>query len=346
MIRSLIRPWIRLAAVLSLVAGSAHAQSAAVNPHGPIDLDCAMCHGEGSWETGDAKLQFDHATTGFVLEGRHAGADCRDCHEDPRFAFVGTQCADCHIDVHGGSLGLDCEECHSPARWVDPPRFREMHDATAFALVGAHGRADCEACHLREGEDRFAGTPVDCWHCHHEDWAATTNPDHEATGMGTDCVTCHSPFATTWGGGDFVHPASFPLTGGHAGLSCADCHESGFGAAPTDCYACHRGDYENTSDPNHLSAGFPTDCAACHSPLRWEPADWDHDTLFPIYSGTHREKWNSCADCHVVATNYSVFECIDCHEHNRTDTDDDHDEVGDYEYVSSACLQCHPDGRD
>ncbi len=44
-------------------------------------------------------------------------------------------------------------------------------------------------------------------------------------------------------------------------------------------------------------------------------------------------------------TNYAVFECILCHEHNQSEMDDEHRDVSGYRYESVACYQCHPDGR-
>jgi hypothetical protein len=315
------------------------------NPHGQIDLDCTLCHSEGSWQPTDTMSRFDHASTGYPLEGRHGSAHCRDCHQDPRFAFVGTGCADCHADFHAGRLGPNCDQCHTTGGWIDRSEQRIAHDATSFPLVGAHERVDCEACHADPLTTTFTGTPTDCVYCHAEIWAATTAPDHESVGFGHDCLACHSIYSSTWGGGDFVHPPSFPLTGGHGALDCSACHIGGFGTVPADCYFCHQEDYEATTDPNHLTVGFPVDCAACHTTTRWEPSNWDHDDLFPIYSGRHREEWNDCADCHVTATDYSVYECIFCHEHdNQSETDRDHSEVRNYEYLSTACLECHPDG--
>jgi hypothetical protein len=131
-------------------------------------------------------------------------------------------------------------------------------------------------------------------------------------------------------------------------VACASCHVSGpIGPVAAECVSCHRADYDATTDPNHASAGFPTDCASCHGTAGWSGAAFDHDGLFfPIYSGKHRGKWSSCADCHVNPTNYSAFECILCHEHsNRNEVDNKHDGVSGYSYTSSACYRCHPDGR-
>jgi hypothetical protein len=105
-------------------------------------------------------------------------------------------------------------------------------------------------------------------------------------------------------------------------------------------------DYNGAANPNHSTAGFPTACQTCHTTSRWSPSTFNHDGLyFPIYSGTHRNRWTLCSECHTNASNFSVFSCINCHEHNRTDTDSHHREVTNYVYDSAHCYSCHPSGR-
>ena len=117
------------------------------------------------------------------------------------------------------------------------------------------------------------------------------------------------------------------------------------GSDPT-CVACHQNDYNQANDPNHVSAGFPTTCESCHTTSSWDGATFDHDgSYFPIYSGKHRNKWASCSTCHVVPSNYAVFECTVCHEHRRSEMDSEHDDVGGYVYQSQACYNCHPTGE-
>jgi hypothetical protein len=112
------------------------------------------------------------------------------------------------------------------------------------------------------------------------------------------------------------------------------------------CFACHETDYNETNDPNHAIANFPTDCESCHSVNGWEPADWDHDgQYFPIYSGSHNGKWDECGECHTIPTDYTFFDCTNCHEHNQAETDSKHNEVNDYVYASAACYSCHPRGQ-
>jgi hypothetical protein len=47
----------------------------------------------------------------------------------------------------------------------------------------------------------------------------------------------------------------------------------------------------------------------------------------------------------VSPASFAVFECTQCHEHNRTSTDNDHDEVNGYVYESRSCYSCHRDGE-
>ncbi|MBK9258020.1 MAG: hypothetical protein IPM42_21430 [Saprospiraceae bacterium] len=67
---------------------------------------------------------------------------------------------------------------------------------------------------------------------------------------------------------------------------------------------------------------------------------------FPIYTGKHKDEWNTCSDCHTNPNNYNIFSCINCHEHNnKNEVDDDHNGVSGYSYNSAACYSCHPMGK-
>ncbi len=196
---------------------------------------------------------------------------------------------------------------------------------------------DCQSCHA----DGYAGTPTDCFSCHETDYNGASDPSHD--GFPTMCENCHSQ--NGWTPASFDHnQTAFPLDGAHLQTDCLSCHAGGYAGTPTDCFACHADDYNSANNPDHISAGFPTTCETCHSTGDWQDTTWDHDDFFPIYSGNHDDEWNTCEDCHVAPGSYAVFECIFCHEHERSETDDDHDEVSGYVYESHACLSCHPDG--
>ena len=104
-------------------------------------------------------------------------------------------------------------------------------------------------------------------------------------------------------------------------------------------------DYNTATNPDHLSAGFPTTCEDCHTEDAWVPSTFDHDNMyFPIYSGKHDGEWTECIDCHTIPGNFSLFSCIDCHD-DQLQLEDDHSGVSGYEYTSSACFACHPNGE-
>jgi hypothetical protein len=217
------------------------------------------------------------------------------------------------------------------------------HNLTIFPLTGAHTTTDCLSCHAQG----YSGTTTVCYDCHTEAFNQSQNPNHMAIGIPNTCEECH----TTNPGWE---PAAFPihnnywaLQGAHLSIAneCAACHNGNYNTTPNTCFGCHEEDYNQTTDPNHLSAQFSTECELCHTQNAWEPSTFDHDNqYFPIYSGKHQGEWNTCADCHTNPGNYAVFSCIDCHEHNQADMDDEHDEVPGYSYNSIACLNCHPDG--
>ena len=96
-----------------------------------------------------------------------------------------------------------------------------------------------------------------------------------------------------------------------------------------------------------IHADFSTNCLECHSTRPgWKPADFrEHDGLyFPIYSGEHSGTWVNCAECHTDPSNYALFNCIICHEHNQPDMDEEHEGINGYLYDSQACFDCHPTG--
>jgi hypothetical protein len=317
---------------------------------GLLGTQCQNCHITRDWRP-QADLLLHHAERGFPLTGVHAIADCDACHRfGERQEFTGTpaDCESCHrsdlaraVDPDHSVLAFttDCQRCHHAAlgNWA----HTTYEHPGSFPLTGAHARLDCSGCHTQT----FSGTPTDCYGCHSSDYQAAADPNHAQAGFSIDCRGCHSTSA--WEPATFDHGlTSFPLEGRHVSATCNACHQTTYAGTPTDCYACHQTDYNATSDPNHLSANFPTTCEDCHMASGWSPASWDHDgQYFPVYSGAHKDRWNSCNECHTVASDFSAFDCTACHEHNKADMDNKHKEVQNYQYLSSACYDCHPRGR-
>lgn len=320
------------------------AYNASVNPNhsaAGLSTECSTCHNSNGW----APSTFDHSATGFTLSGTHQPLQCSGCHNGTTTGLQ-SDCVSCHqadynqaANHTAQSYPTNCEQCHNSVNWNEAT-FN--HQNTSFPLTGAHTTTTCQSCH----QTGFAGTPTDCFACHQTNYNSTTNPNHVTENIPTTCVDCHS--TTAWQPASFDHQnTGFPLTGAHINTSCQSCHQSGYNNTPTDCLSCHQTDYNNTTNPNHIAANFPTTCVECHSTSAWTPATFDHDNqYFPIYSGKHKDKWNQCSECHTTPNNYSLFSCIDCHEHNQSEMDSKHQGVNNYVYNSISCYDCHPDGQD
>jgi hypothetical protein len=305
--------------------------------------DCSVCHNTTQWKG----ATFNHNTlTKFPLTGAHTSIQCSQCHVNNVFKGTPSTCDGCHLTLYNKTTNpnhvaagfpKDCSVCHNTTQWKGAV-FN--HSLTKFPLTGTHATTACALCHK---SNVYAGTPTNCDACHLTEYNGTTNPNHIAAGFPKDCSICHN--TAQWKGAVFDHSKTkFPLTGAHTTVQCALCHVGGrYAGTPTDCYSCHRTQYESVSNPNHRTAGFPQDCTMCHTTTTWSGAKFAHS--FPIYSGAHNGKWTTCADCHTNSANYTIFSCINCHTHNQTDTDRHHGGVRGYVYASPSCYQCHPNGR-
>ena len=318
------------------------------SPHGKdFRYSCDLCHSAESWELDKEIYAFQHDSTVFPLTGQHRAVECRQCHLSLVFLQAETECVECHADMHNQTVGMDCGRCHHTQSWIVPD-ISEIHRQGRFPLVGAHLSADCYQCHPSASALRFEPLGVACYDCHQAEYLATTNPDHAAANYSTNCEDCHNIYAFDWAGSGIDH-SFFPLEQGHDIANCNQCHTPGtdYSNISAECYSCHEADYNASENPAHATAEFSTNCTECHSIAPgWKPAGFqEHDGLyFPIYSGEHAGEWGSCTECHPSPSNYAVYTCIDCHEHNQGDMDEEHDEVPGYVYESTACFECHPTG--
>ena len=304
--------------------------------------DCTSCHSNNAWKPST----FDHNRTAFALQGAHVSVDCASCHVNGRFAGTPKDCFSCHQNDFQSTTNpnhvtnnysRDCLLCHSNIAWR-PATFD--HNRTRFPLNGAHLAVACDQCHAN---NRYTGTPMDCFSCHQSDYQGALNPNHVAANFSRDCTTCHTTGA--WKPSTFDHGKTrFALMGAHTAVPCNQCHVNNrYAGTPLDCFSCHQADFQRPTNPNHVTLNFSHDCTVCHTLNAWLPATFDHDSqYFRIYSGKHRGRWQSCATCHVNAANYKIFECILCHEHDKAGMDDKHRERSGYLYDSQSCYRCHP----
>ena len=305
---------------------------------------CATCHDTTNW----MDATFNHSATGWALTGMHTVPPraCSDCHVNGNYNISNTSCVSCHqTDYNNAKTPVDhvqagfpttCDTCHDTINWMDG-KFN--HTQTGWALTGMHTvppRA-CGDCHVN-GNYKLNQTA--CVTCHQTDYNNTNNPAHAQVGFPTTCEVCHDTIA--WTDATFDHSkTAFPLTGMHTvpPRQCTDCHvNNNWTTLPTDCYGCHKADYQSTNNPNHAAAGFPTTCATCHDTKTWTDATFNH-TWFPT---THGGANGVCSTCHTNPNDYSVFTCTNCHL--KPQTDQNHQGVSGYVYNSVNCYQCHKSG--
>jgi hypothetical protein len=303
-----------------------------------IPQTCQECHTTSAWQPAN----FNHDAVGFPLTGGHAKLQCDQCHTNGNFNLSSTACVSCHLKDYQGtnnpshvSAGFpqQCEMCHSTTNWTSA-KFN--HAATGWPLTGFHATMQCSQCHTN---GNFGLTSTACVSCHLTDYQNTNNPNHVAGGFPQQCDVCHSTAA--WSPASFNHNnTSFPLTGAHTKVVCANCHvNNNYTTLPTDCFGCHKADYQGTNSPNHVAAGFPTTCALCHTTATWLGATFNHTWFDTNHGGAN----GVCATCHTNSTDYSIFQCTNCHTKSRTDSE--HQGVGGYVYNSVNCYQCHRNGR-
>jgi len=304
--------------------------------------DCVRCHSEHNgenfqlihWEP--SQKAFDHSKTGYLLEGKHAGLTCEQCHtaahispaerstikvKDLNRTFLGLSrdCLSCHTDRHQGQLGSDCARCHTLNDWKTTTQFD--HAKTRYPLTGEHARVECQKCHKPiEGHPdvvKYVGLAFGaCSECH-------TDP-HRGV-FKTSCESCHTTagwkqISASTVTARFDHSRTkYPLLGKHAGVRCEACHAGGDLNRPVafeKCTDCH------TTDPHHgqfRARKDRGDCAACHTVEGFKPTTFgvaEHAaTTYPL-----EEKHASvpCAKCHLpkgLDTVYKIksTQCKGCH---------------------------------
>jgi hypothetical protein len=310
---------------------------------GELGFRCELCHTPTTW-TNQREMFAVHNRTRFPLMAIHARLDCTACHRDQRpyqYATTPAECGNCHYQTYLGTTNPNhvqsgfsrrCEDCHSvtSTTWLGA---RFSHPAT-FPLAGGHAGLACARCHTG---GRYEGTSSACVSCHQADYSRTTNPNHAAGGLPTTCESCHT--INAWQPAKFDHnQTGFPLTGAHASVDCARCHVGGrYAGTPTDCYSCHRADYNGTTNPNHPASGFPTQCQACHNTSAWRPASFDHNqTRFPL-TGAHTQV--DCARCHVGGRYAGTpTDCYSCHQADYNGTTDPNHQAASF---PTQCDTCH-----
>ncbi len=329
---------------------------------------CANCHVEHQgrdynlvyWK--DGKEKFNHALTGYRLEGKHVRLKCEQCHQeknivnkekllagkkDLNHTFLGLdqKCLSCHEDEHRGQMKGTCLSCHDMKAWKPANKFD--HQAARFPLSGKHKDVKCEKCHATVVDNKFsddkefqkfAGIDFsNCTDCHQ---------DAHNNRFGQNCQNCHS--TRGWkqvNRQKFDHNRTeYPLRGRHTSLNCDQCHLPGKPLKIAhfrkckDCHAdYHHGDFLHR--PQH------GDCEECHSVEGFEPSKFTvakHNQSKFALAGAHLAV--PCNACHIkqhqnmanetMRFKFRWIECNACHKNP-------HGHQVDKYLTEKGCQNCH-----
>lgn len=204
------------------------------------NLECEACHTKNAvpWDTANPRMtKPQHLFTGFHLEKPHAKTACKPCHDPakpyvqrysqpgaPGRARAQKVCEACHKDEHAAQFlpaHPRCLDCHKETEFK--PSTYAVKDHSTWPLNGAHKKAACAACHVRDaalGAVRFVKVRKDCAFCHKDPHAGQFR-----AGGNTVCETCHRD-ELSWKKIIFNHEtmSRFKLDKAHAKVACKECH--------------------------------------------------------------------------------------------------------------------------
>lgn len=334
--------------------------------------ECSECHREHKgrdyriiiWPGG--KDNFDHAQTGFMLEGQHKKAKCESCHRaeliresdildrtkkglslSKTFLGLSSECKGCHFDEHRGQFTQKCTACHDNDNWKKSAQSKFDHADARFQLSGKHTQVACVQCHATVSDPqkmpdgkmdadftRFKNIQFEqCSACH---------KDPHRSQFGTTCNKCHS--TTGWiniKGGSFDHSNThYPLTGKHRMVSCSACHQPDEKKKPvykgllhnacSDCHMdAHGGQFKRRADQGA--------CEACHETSGFIPSTYTTEqhrsTKFSL-TGSHNTV--ACNLCHVQM-NKKEFELKTGMPFSSAAS------KANFIFLSADCKSCHTD---
>lgn len=262
-------------------------------PHAALDRQCDKCHVPFKGIPKESCLACHDHTAKQIKSGI-----------GPHAEWSAQKCNSCHRDHKGRDFDL------VPA--IDKKTF--SHETTGWKLEGRHRQADCKGCHPAQGSGRgpkWAGVPVSCLGCHGD--------THHKGALGDKCQLCHTPFFWT-PPRKSAADHKLPMSGGHAGKACVQCHKAGAHLSPKElsCGECH--------DQKH--GGTKAPCATCHNVTGWKAATHTHDFCTCILPGKHQSA--PCLSCHpAFKFEPTPLECSGCHKKDLK-----HEPLG-------GCALCH-----
>lgn len=316
---------------------------------------CSLCHkehrGRGfdpmGWQTIGGTQKFDHAQTGWTLQGKHAKSDCARCHKTTNQqglrTYLGSDktCGRCHDkDSPHGNLRATherCERCHSESVWKPAKQKLDFdHNDPAQAamkLEGTHADVACIKCHAKAQWKLPAFDGGECSQCH--------KSPHDGQLFGTKkCQTCHSAALRSLSDVRFDHKkqTGYALAGKHASIGCENCHTKALGKRKPEeaCEKCH-------ADDNKHGARFEKQgaCATCHSQRAWKGSFQFNHKVNTGFDLTAKHAQTACRSCHrgKSPAEFERFDikngCTSCHRHQKAHGG---------KFKNDQCLTCHEEG--
>ena len=275
-----------------------------IEAHGDFG-DCAQCHTTEGFD----QSTFDHATTGFALDGEHQKLSCQDCHAKkvegyrPSNKRVRQPPKDQRSQPKSGQLR---------------PRRQPFGDTlvllASFGDPPSTARPAGSAVDLRTTDERA------CGHCHADPHRETADDD---------CTRCHETSAwrpSTFTAAEHAKTA-LPLRGAHRKTACNLCHvDAQLRGQPAECAGCHVDVHQGR---------FGQTCNDCHNETAFAPAPgFDHARTGFSLTGPHVAV--GCLKCHGEAgsldptTGESGRACKTCHS------------LGHGAELGDDCQRCHP----
>jgi hypothetical protein len=284
-------------------------------------------------------INFNHSSTGWVLEGNHNQKKCTDCHSTDKIKDAPTECKECHAEpnLHRGQFTQSCDTCHTPQGW-SPAKLDEQPFAhlttTGFSLAlhqtdYSNQAITCISCHPSDMKILDIQTCINC-HTQHDTQFMS---DHQQQ-YGSECLTCHDGVDRL---SNFDHNTFFPLEAKHASIQCDACHaDKAFRGTPSECYQCHQ-------EPDIHAGVFGFKCYYCHTADAWSPATLQQHN-FPLNHGADDQNAQlQCDTCHGL--NYIDYTCYNCHDHQPDEIAHSHQSLTLPEPELATCSNCHPSGK-
>ncbi|MCX6305755.1 MAG: cytochrome c3 family protein [Bacteroidetes bacterium] len=308
-----------------------------------FSTSCKDCHTTNpGWKPAEYR---EHDAKSFpIYSGKHNGTwnSCAECHTNPA-SYAQFTCIDCHDhnqpDMNGQHGDVQGYAYNSPACFACHPTGSKegsfSHNSSPFPLTGAHSTTECIKCHA----NGYPNTPTTCVSCHMQNFNQSVNPNHAADNIPTDCGTCHTT-QPGWKPATFpIHDNYYIIAGAHIPIAndCAKCHQGNYANTPKLCFGCHSEKYNQSTNPNHITANFPTTCETCHSQTAWSPSTFNHNITYPL-TGAHATIANNCFACHQGSYVNTPNTCAGCHTPNyNASTNPNHAAIN----IPTTCITCH-----